>query len=144
MYSITNNDIIKFTATAFKVDEMSLPPYSCKYSNHIYTQHQHMALLCLKERLRLKYRELVQLIDLTLKIRKIIGLKKTPPFTTLKKLFQRLKALFKYKIQKWWEYTPIRNIIDDLFKLKKETLSLDQLRRYTRRSIHKFVSLVAL
>ena len=29
----------------------------------------------------------------------------------IKKLFQRLKALFKYKIQKWWEYKPIRNII---------------------------------
>ena len=89
MFSINKNELIKFVTTAFKVAEMSLPPYSCKYSNHIYTQHQHIALLCLKECLRLKYREFVQLVDLIHKIKKILGLKKTPHFTTLQKFFKR-------------------------------------------------------
>ena len=85
MFSVNENELIKFVNTAFKVAEMSIPTSSCKFSNHIYTQHQHIALLCLKERLRLKYRELAQFVDLTPKIKDMLGLKKTPHFTTLQK-----------------------------------------------------------
>jgi len=94
MYDINENELIKFTTTAFKMAEMSLPAYSCKYSKRTYTQHQHMALICLKMRLRLKYREIVQIVKLMPKIQGIIGLKKVPHFTALQKFFKRLGSHF--------------------------------------------------
>jgi len=62
----------------------------------------------------------------------------------IKNFFQGLKAEFKHKIQHWAEYQSIRGLIEDVFTLKKEGLSLDCLHRYTWRSVHKIISLVAL
>jgi len=64
MNCLSENGLIKFTFVAFKVAEMSLPAYSCEYSKQTYTQHQLMALICLMKRLRLKYREIVEVVDL--------------------------------------------------------------------------------
>jgi len=48
MSDLGENELIKFTRVAFKVAEMTLPAYSCEKSKHKYTQHQLMALMCLK------------------------------------------------------------------------------------------------
>jgi hypothetical protein len=87
-------ELIKFTTTSLKVAEMSIPAYSCRYSKHIYTQHQHMALICLMKRLRLKYREIVQLVTLMPKIQEILDLSKIPHFTTLQKFFKRFGSRY--------------------------------------------------
>jgi len=75
--------VARFTITAFKVAKKSLPAYSSKYSKQKYTQHQHLTLLCLKERLNLDYMDLVQLVELMSKIKIIVGLKRVSHFTTL-------------------------------------------------------------
>jgi hypothetical protein len=62
----------------------------------------------------------------------------------IKKLFQGLKAEFKYKIENWQKYKKTRSKIEDFFKLEKNSLSLTKLHRYTRRSVTKFIYLNAL
>jgi len=73
MSVLGGNELIKFTFVAFKVAEMSLPAYSCEYSKQIYTQHQLMALICLMKRSRLRYREIVAVVDLMPKLQEMIG-----------------------------------------------------------------------
>lgn len=94
MNCLSGNGLIKFTFVAFKVAEMSLPAYSCEYSKQTYTQHQLMALICLMKRLRLKYREIVEVVDLMPELQEIIGLKEIPHFTTLQKFFKRFGSHF--------------------------------------------------
>ncbi|MDI6825949.1 MAG: hypothetical protein QMD36_02000 [Candidatus Aenigmarchaeota archaeon] len=85
-----SNELIKFVKTVIKVAKKSLPPYSCKFSNHIYTQYQHLSILSIKKRLRLKYREIVELLELMSEVRKILKLKRIPHFSAIQKFFARL------------------------------------------------------
>jgi len=48
-----------------------------------------------------------------------------------------LKAI----LENWEKYKPIRGMIEDIFKLAKNTFSLNNLHRYTKRSVKKFVCL---
>jgi len=50
----------------------------------------------------------------------------------------------KYKMEHWEEYQSISTLIEDIFTLKKEGVSLKRVHRYTWRSVHKIVSLTAL
>ncbi|MDD1679235.1 MAG: hypothetical protein LUO93_08670 [Methanomicrobiales archaeon] len=54
--------------------------YSCKYSRRTYTQHQHLALILLKEVLRMDYRGLVDLLEMMTGIRNILELEEIPHF----------------------------------------------------------------
>lgn len=98
MSDLGENELIKFTLVAFKVAEMTLPAYSCEKSKHKYTQHQLMALMCLKMRLRLEYREFTAVIELMPKLLEMLGLKTVPHYTTLQKFFKRLGSHFLDKI----------------------------------------------
>jgi len=51
-----------------------------------------------------------------------------------------LKAI----LENWEKYKPIRGIIVDIFKLAKNAFSLNNLYRYTNRSVKKFVCLHVL
>jgi len=116
MFNITENELIKFTTTTVKVAKKSLPAYSSKYSKQTYTQYQHLALLCLKERLNLNYRDLVQLIELMPKIKSIIGLKRIPHFTTIPKFFQKLNSSL---------FEDILNKTVELFHIKEPWVAVD-------------------
>jgi len=52
-----------------------------------------MALICLMKRLRLKYREIVEVANLMPKLQEMIDLKEIPHFTTLQKFFKRFGSL---------------------------------------------------
>ena len=54
-----------------------------------------------------------------------------------------MKSL-KAKLENWKKYKPIRGIIGDIFKLAKNAFSLNNLHRYTKRSVKKFVCLHVL
>ena len=58
--------------------------------------------------------------------------------------FQKITTEFAHKIRHWREYQSRRSLIEDIFKLKKEGLSLNHVHRYTMRSVHKFISLIVL
>ena len=58
-----------------------------------------------------------------------------------KKLFKRLVAKFKSLIKNWKELRPIRSLIEDAFKLAKKACNMENLHRYTMRSVKKYCSL---
>ena len=51
-----------------------------------------------------------------------------------------LKAI----LENWEKYKPIRGMIEDIFKLAKNAFSLNNLHRYTKRSVKKLVCLHVL
>ena len=60
----------------------TIPEYFSKYSNKIYTNHQHTVLVVLKQKLRTTWRDLAEILKITT-ISKELGLRKIPHFTTL-------------------------------------------------------------
>lgn len=84
--------IIKFVEVAFDVAKSSLPAYSNKFSKHMYTQHQHTALLCIQQRFKLHYREVIEIVDEMRSVKEILGLNELPHFTALQKFFQRISS----------------------------------------------------
>ena len=58
-----------------------------------------------------------------------------------KKLYKKLVAKFKSLIENWGGLRPIRSLIEDVFKLAKKACNMENLHRYTMRSVKKFCSL---
>lgn len=54
-----------------------------------------------------------------------------------KHFFKSLVLEFKEKITRWKDFRPIRSIIEDLFKLAKNSFGLSKQHRYTMRSVKK-------
>jgi hypothetical protein len=58
-----------------------------------------------------------------------------------KKLYKKLVTKFKSLIENWGELRPIRSLIEDVFKLAKKACNMENLHRYTMRSVKKYCSL---
>jgi hypothetical protein len=58
-----------------------------------------------------------------------------------KKLYKKLVAKFKSLIDNWGGLRPIRSLIEDVFKLAKKACNMENLHRYTMRSVKKYCSL---
>ena len=84
------NRFIKFLRTSHGVARNSMRRYSNKFSRHDFTQHQLMSLSCLRKRLRMRYREFIELLELIPKVMGELGLSKLPHFTTLQKFLKRV------------------------------------------------------
>jgi len=54
-----------------------------------------------------------------------------------KRFYDSLVLEFKEKITRWKDFKPIRSIIEDLFKLAKNSFALSKQHRYTMRSVKK-------
>jgi Transposase domain (DUF772) len=76
--------------TALAVAREALPAYSSKYSRHDYTQHQHFALLALREFLKVDYRGLEAMLRDWAELREALGLAKVPDHSTIQKAAERL------------------------------------------------------
>ena len=68
---------------ALTVGRLALPPYSCARSRHDFTQPQLFAVLVLKQMLRLDYRGLAALLAEWAELRRALGLRKVPHYSTL-------------------------------------------------------------
>jgi hypothetical protein len=77
---------------ALAVGRVALPRYSCARSRHDYTQPQLFALLALKQMLRLDYRGLTVLLAEWGELRRALGLRKVPHYSTLCYAAHRLLA----------------------------------------------------
>jgi len=75
---------------AIRVAQEALPPYSSRFSRKDFTQHQHFAILALRDVLRLDLRGVEQLLREWSDLREALGLKKVPDHTTLWHAEQRL------------------------------------------------------
>ena len=69
------------------------PRYSCKYSKKVYSQHQLLTLLLLKEYFQEDYRDIVGLLECSNIFKDIIKLDQVPHFTTLHQFLQRSWSL---------------------------------------------------
>ena len=88
--NILSSKFIKFVEVC--AEEVStLPKYSSRFSRKDYTLRQHVVLLCIKVKTKQRYREFCEIIDLMPEIKQMLGLDKTPHWTTLDKNFLKLK-----------------------------------------------------
>ena len=92
---MSSNKYINFIDLSLKTVQSSrLNLYSCKYSKRVYTQHQLLALVLLKEYISTDYRDFVELIDLMNDIKEKLDLDKIPHYTTLQKFVSRIPSSF--------------------------------------------------
>lgn len=75
---------------ALRVARDALPAYSSRFSKHDFTQHQLFAILVLKQFLKTDYRGVVQFLADWSDLRRLLGLKKLPHYSTLKYAHDRL------------------------------------------------------
>ena len=82
---------LAFTAEALEVARAALPAYSSKYSRKDFTLHQLVALLAVKQFLKVGYRKLVAFLTDWTELRDVLGLETVPHYTTIQKAGPRLK-----------------------------------------------------
>jgi len=90
----SSNGLIKLTETLVRVcKESQIPPYSCRKSKQSYKQYQHVVVLCLMKYLRLHYRTVIELLEITPELQSIMGLEQLPHYTTIHKFFRRFSLV---------------------------------------------------
>jgi len=65
------------------------PLRGSKYANHLYTDHQHVVLLALRQHFRKSYRDFCEMIEVCTSLLEELELKKVPHWTTLHKFSRR-------------------------------------------------------
>ena len=66
-----------------RIAQAALPEYSSLYSRHDFTQHQLFTILVLRQFLKTDYRGIIQMLADFSDLRKALGLKKIPHYSTL-------------------------------------------------------------
>ena len=89
---IRRSSIIRFAKAVIGLARRAIPAFSSKFSKRTHTQHQHVAILCLKVRLKQTYEGTVDLLSGMPGVREVLGLERVPDPSTLCKAFERLKA----------------------------------------------------
>jgi IS5 family transposase len=88
--NVSSCRLIRFVETLVK-EASKLPEYSSKFSRKDYTIRQHVVLLCLKVKLKQRYREFCDLLQTMTVVQELLDLDKVPHWTTLDKVFLKLK-----------------------------------------------------
>ena len=91
-----NSEYIKFIEQGLQVAK-AIPKYFSRFSNKIFSNHQKLILLVLRQKLNSNYRNLIELLKIT-NIPKIIGLKRIPHFTTLIRFSRKLSPILVRKL----------------------------------------------
>ena len=84
--------IYKTAEKALQMARKAVPSYSSKYSKRTYTQHQHIAVLCIRVLLRQKLRRTEEMLSNMPYLCQLLGLKQVPDFTTMSRAMKRLKG----------------------------------------------------
>lgn len=88
--NVRSSKFIRFVEACVR-EVLSLPEYSSKFSRKDYTLRQHVAMLCIKVKVKQRYREFCEILDLMPEIKTLLGLDKVPHWTTVDKAFLRLR-----------------------------------------------------
>jgi hypothetical protein len=83
---------VRFAREALAVGRAALPAYSGRYAKHTYTQPQLFALLALRQFLRTDYRGLATAVAEWGEVRRALGLRAVPHYSTLCYAERRLLA----------------------------------------------------
>lgn len=65
------------------------PLRGSKYANHLYTDHQHVVLLALRQHFRRSYRDFCEILEVCTPLLEELGLGRVPHWTTLQKFSKR-------------------------------------------------------
>jgi hypothetical protein len=84
------NSPVRLARTALAIAQKALPQYSAIKSRHDFTQAQLIAILALRQFFKTDYRGIQQILSDLSDLRKELGLKKVPHYTTIQKAQQRL------------------------------------------------------
>lgn len=87
---LEENKLINFIIFTNNYAKRCLNKYSNYFSKHLYSQPILFTILALKIYLKLTYRKICFLIDLSDKLKRFLGIKRAPHFTTLQKFFKRI------------------------------------------------------
>ena len=83
---------VRLAREALAVGRAALPAYSSRFSRHDFTQPQLFALLVLRQFLRTDYRGVVTAVGEWGELRRALGLRKVPHYSTLCYAERRLLA----------------------------------------------------
>lgn len=86
----TTKSAVALAREALRAARRGLPKYSHPNSRKEYTQHQHFAILTLRQFFRTDYRGIVQLLFEWSDLRKALGLTQVPHYSTLCYAEQRI------------------------------------------------------
>lgn len=95
---LNQNKLIKFIFCTYNHAKKCFKKYSHYFSKHSYSQPTLFTILAIKIYLKLNYREISFLIDLSENLKKFFNIKRAPHFTTLQKFFKRLPTKILNKI----------------------------------------------
>ena len=84
------NKLVKFIEKTYHYASMVFTKYSNEFSKKLYTQPALFTILALKIYTKSTYRQIIDLLSLSDKIKSFLGIKKAPHFTTIQKFFQKL------------------------------------------------------
>ena len=84
--------IYKTAENALRMARKAVPLYSCKYSKRTYTQHQHIAVLCIRVLLRQKLRRTEEMLSNMPHLCQLLELKQVPDFSTMSRAMKRLRS----------------------------------------------------
>lgn len=87
---------LKFIEQGLKVAQ-AIPKYFSEFSNKIFDNHQKTVLLVLRQKLKITYRDLIELLKIT-NIPQILNLKRIPHFTTLIRFSKKLSPILVSKL----------------------------------------------
>lgn len=74
----------RIAANALEVARQSLPAYSATHSPKLYTQHQLFAIAVLRQFFRTDFRGIVAILEDSSDLRRVLGLRRVPHFTTVR------------------------------------------------------------
>ena len=74
--------LVEFAKCALAIAKRVMPSYRSKYSKHTFTQPQLLAILCLMRYEDWTFRETEVRLQEHIELRKALGLKQTPDYTT--------------------------------------------------------------
>ncbi len=86
------SQLLQFTQKCLELATEHVPPYSSRFSKRTFTQPQLITLYCLKLKLGVSYRELIDWLQEMPRIQEALGLRHLPHFTTVQKAFARLET----------------------------------------------------
>lgn len=84
--------LVRFAKCALAIATKVLPLYRSKYSKHTFTQPQLLAILCLMRYEDWTFRETEVRLQEHVELRKALGLKQAPDYTTFYRFMRRLSA----------------------------------------------------
>ena len=113
---LKEDKLVNFIERTYYYVKIAINKYSNTFSNHLYSQHALFKILAIKIYTKSTYREIIDSIEVSDRIKKYLRIKKVPHFTTIQKFFKRLPSK---------QIREINQLILSLNDIKPDIIALD-------------------